>query len=101
MRFEDLAVTSGVVRPELLAGTIDSHRAAVGQDPLRPGVAEGHSDEYDCLGVVQLNGLDRHVTLLRSTGSTLLWARTHLEAGGRGPCHQDSFHRSQEASLAE
>src|SRR5690349_6383005 len=58
-----LCRSSGEIRPDPLLDAVDAHVPAVGEDPLRAGVSEGHADHHHGVGVVAVHRLDRDVAL--------------------------------------
>src|SRR5450631_2758717 len=82
-------------------GAIDSHDAAVREDPLRPGMAEWDADADDSLRVVTAHDLDDDITLLGAQSCSVLGGRSLAEVGGRRPGQEDGVDRAEDAAFAQ
>ena len=93
---------SAVVREDALLPTVEPHGPAVGEDPLRPGVAEGDTDADDRVGVVGTHRVHHDLDLLApGEGTLLLGARGLLVVGGGGAGEHDAGDHAEDSPFAE
>ena len=103
-RRQDLS-QAGVIRssrPRPGAGAVDRDLSAVRQDPLRPGVAEGHADAHHGIRVVARPRLDHGVALRGALCAPAPPADAAVLEVRRGrPADEHRVGRREQAALAE